>query len=366
VIERLTLHIGHMKTGTTSIQATFRDSADVLAAHGLFHYARHRNHHPIARRFHGPTLRREDKHHFDRFVREVRATRCPRALVTSETFMRLSDEEAADCAAFFGRLAQKLDVILYVRHPVGFACSAAHQAVRTGRPLSEVVGSPRVLPLRETIERWRRAVGPGNVTVRPFVRPLLAGGDVVDDLLHVLGLPGAGAQLNRTRVNEGLSVLAIHLLDRANAFDGGAGLPRAGLRVFEAIAGPKYVLPQHSLDRVRGLAEPELAFLREDCGIELAEPRDAPTPAPGLEAAELDSLARALLAASRQAHGRDKAPISRLVGWSSPSTREEGRVIHRRAGVRRRLRVAAGLSRLLGGRALSAGACPDDRYGDDP
>jgi hypothetical protein len=352
VIDRLTLHIGHMKTGTSSLQATFRDSAAVLAAHGLYYYAAHRNHHPIARRFHRPTRRRSDKPHLDRFVRELRATALPRALVTSETFMRLTDREAADCVAFFQRFARRVDVLLYVRHPVAFASSAAHQGVRSGRPLAECVTAPRVLPLRRTILRWRGVVGPRNLTVRPFAPQLLAGGDVVDDVLAVLGLSAAGPEMTRTQVNEGLSVLAIHLIDRANALAGGKPLPIESMRPFDAIGGPKYVLPRESLERARAAAAPELAFLKEEYGIVLPEPSDEPSPPLDLDAASLDSLARVLFVSTQHAHRLDRALVSRLLGWRSPYARQWDVPPHPLAPLLQRL----GITDRLGGRRAAAGS----------
>ncbi|ORE96335.1 hypothetical protein ATO13_05715 [Stappia sp. 22II-S9-Z10] len=308
MFERLTLHIGHNKTGTTSLQETLRLSAPHLTAHGLFYWDGAGNHKAIARHFGGE----DGAEGFAAFMAAARRSTARHALVSAETLVRLDDEAAARLVAAMGEIAAAVDVLLYVRHPVGFASSAAQQAVRAGVSLRRLTANPPLVPFAELIPRWRRAVvaRPGtaggaldNVIVRPFERAAFAGGDVVTDALTVLGFADAVAGLTRVEANTGLSALAVHLIDAAlTDRERRAGLSQATMGAYGGIGGPAYVLPAEALERVRTLSAPHLAFLAQQCGIHLTEPAAIPTPPPALSSEELTSLGRVLLSAVQDQH----------------------------------------------------------------
>ena len=209
----LTLHIGHMKTGTTSLQATFRDNAAILAEAGLYYFAATRTNHALVR----PLTKRgkgAESKYIKEFRREAKANRLPKGLISSETLQRLGPKEIAECIATMRTIADRVQVLIYVREPVALAISAAHQGVRSGRPLKKIIANPRVLDLTKIITDWRGAVGQENMIVRPFDRAQLVGGDVIDDVLDVVGCGAVAPRLTRRAVNEGLSVLGIHMLER--------------------------------------------------------------------------------------------------------------------------------------------------------
>lgn len=350
----LTLHIGQQKTGTTSLQATFRDNPAVLARHGLFYYGKTRTNHPLSRPFHGGTKRGADAKIVRDFTKEAKASGLRQALVSSETYIRLTDEEARECVATMGKVAGRVRVLLYVRDPVAFATSSVHQAVRTGRPLAEVAANPRVLPLRQLITRWRGIVGEDDMIVRPFDRAQLANGDVIDDVLSVLGCPAAAPELARASVNEGLSVLGIHLLDRANALMPDRRMSYDLQRPYNFIGGPRYVLPEEALRKVRRRAAPELAFLKDEYGIDLPQ-SDAPASPPlALSDEELASLARVFHEVNKFAFDLDRSAMGRVLMTKMPFSNRFGETPHPLRGKLERLGLLA---------ELSAGA-PDDGDGD--
>ncbi|MEM9223385.1 MAG: hypothetical protein AAGB11_13405 [Pseudomonadota bacterium] len=352
MLDLLTLHIGHPKTGTTSLQATFRESAPVLAKHGVFYFAKTRNHHPIARQMHRRTRDRSERDAatFARFERELKNTSCPQAFVGSETLIRLTDEEARNAVAYFRRFAQNVHVLVYVRHPVGFASSAAHQGIRTGRDLAEIEAAPRVLPLRQLLKRWRDASGADRLIVRPFDRKLLVGGDVVDDALDVLGASAAAPQLNRLRINDPLSVLGAQILNRAQRVEPDRDLAIESLRAFDAIAGPRYILPKKAQEKVRRASADHLAFLEAEFGVVLPDVDDAPSPPSDLSPAELDSLATTLYRLTQYAYAVDQSPAARLFGMRSPFSRAWDVAPHPLANILRRV----GITRRMIGRELRA------------
>lgn len=318
LIDHLYLHIGHFKTGTTSIQSTFRENAALLARHGVFYFAEHRNHHPIARTMHRASWKKSDQRITDEFVAKAKASELPTALVSSETLQRLERKEIENCLQILRTVARRVSVVLYVRHPVALATSAAHQGVRMGRPLAEIERSPRALALKSLITDWREVAGPENLIVRPFARPMLRNGDVIDDLLEVIGASDAAASMARSQVNEALSVLGIHLLERAHRKAGPGTLPYDVVRVFDAIGGPKYVLPAESQEKVRQASVEDLAFLEEEYGIVLPEPTDRPSDPIGLSDEELDSTADVLLTLATHGFESDRTNAARLIGQQTP------------------------------------------------
>ncbi len=248
--------------------------------------------------------------------------------MSSETLLRLSDEEAAECALTFGKVASRVRVLLYVRDPVGFAISAAAQGVRTGQRLADVAQRARVLPISAIVERWRRAVGAENLTVRPYDRAQLAAGDVIDDVLATLGVPGAAPELRRSAVNEGLSVLAIHLLDRALDLTEGRAMPYDQQRAFNHIGGPRYVIPEATQAKVRRRAAAEVAFLREEFGIVLPDGGAAESPPPGLAEDELRTLAEVLHEVNAFAFRLDRSVLGRVLQTRMPYSNRPVEAVH--------------------------------------
>ncbi|WP_157961965.1 hypothetical protein [Acuticoccus kandeliae] len=307
------------------MQATFFASAKALLAHGIHYDTRQRTHHRIARVLHGRPTPLAQSRTLKELVGDIAASGASKALISSETFVRCTAEEARDIVAYFRQHAKRVRVLLYVRHPVSYASSAAHQGVRVGRSLKAVIADPRIVDLTALVEVWREAAGADGLIVRPFARPLLTNGDIVDDVLDAIGVPEAAPAMTRVMVNEGLSVLGIHLIDAANRAAKEPPLPQRLIRIFEAVAGPRYVLPEHSLAMVAAMAEPHLAFLNREYGIVLPEPTDRPSPPVELSEAELASLAAVMMDASRHMDAWDRSPASRIVGLASPFAREVDR-----------------------------------------
>jgi len=323
MVEDLFLHIGHPKTGTGSIQQTFRASAATLEAAGVHYHASAWNHRLISRGF---SARGKDDARAQAFVEALLhgldATRAPVALVSAETLVRLSDEAAGRLVERLGAHARRVTVVMYVRHPVSVASSFAHEAVRIGKPLADVAAAPRVLPLRALAERWERASG-GRLVIRPFARSLLAKGDAVDDLLALMGRPELGDKLTRVRLNDPLSALGIVLLDIAHRR---GRLPRRATRLFERIGGPRYVLPAEALADVRARSAGDLAFLKARFGLDLPEPREVPTPPPHLGEGTLALLAGAMrrIALARLAVLRAAESAAALRSACAPRWRGDG------------------------------------------
>ncbi|MEM8664217.1 MAG: hypothetical protein AAGF49_08880, partial [Pseudomonadota bacterium] len=200
-----------------------------------------------------------------------------------------------------------------------------------------------VLNLRQLLTRWRDGAGKDNITVRPFARELMAGGDVIDDVLDILGCGDAAAELTRAQLNEPLSAVAAHLLDRAQRIEPKRRMDMLSRRAFEAIGGPRYVLPPAAVEQVRQRSAEHLAFLREEFGIVLPEPAPSEHAEPELTPEVMETLSETLYTLTQYALAVERSPAARLLGMRSPFSQVWDTPPHRwaplleRLGIKRRM-----------------------------
>lgn len=320
MVDELILHIGHPKTGTSSLQETFSDNRRALLDHGL--YYQEGFHHRIAHHFDGGRRSHGDRGKVSALLRDLRRTRARQAMVSSEVFYRLDEAGIARTLEAFSPHARSIRVLLYVREPVAAATSAVHQGLRSGRTLQSLLARPWVVRVAALVTRWRAAVGADAVTVRPYRRDEDARWDVVGDALEVIGQGGLAPSLERRRRNEGLSVLAAHLLDQVNrerVRRSAPQLPVGSLAPFGRIPGPRYLLPPDAQEAARRAGRPGVEWLEGECGIRFRPAAAGPAGAhePPLSEPELRSLARSLLLSTQFAYEVERAPVARLFSRAS-------------------------------------------------
>ncbi|MEZ4433228.1 MAG: hypothetical protein R3F65_12535 [bacterium] len=115
------------------------------------------------------------------------------AILSSEYWFR--DVDPAGLRAFFDGLGYHIRVIVYLRRQDHFLESLYDQRVRAGSmtdPFEHFVerclADPRAYPwYHHRLRRLAAVFGEANLIVRPFERGQLQGGDVLDDLLAVIG-----------------------------------------------------------------------------------------------------------------------------------------------------------------------------------
>lgn len=219
-MDRLTLHIGLHKTGTSTIQNT-------LAHHPAlpgFTYIQLR--HPngslailqgfsarfttrmAARTGQMPTeqdlalLRHKARLEF---ARRIAAVPTGHGLISAEALSFLSEDELRKLRQMAAPQARRLDAIAYVREPRAFLQSVFQQLLRNQMPRALLE-----LPYRDKLAAYDRVLGPGNMTLRLYDRARLPQGCVMRDLAGWLGL-----EIDPTLIrpsNPGLSRPAIELL----------------------------------------------------------------------------------------------------------------------------------------------------------
>ncbi len=209
-IDHLYLHIGAPKTGTTSIQNALFQSREHLAKEDILYPAMMPNHLFVASRFHQNPIKFPSnfssgrntatlidayhKKHFKNFDAQLKKRNWKKAIVSCESFTMYNLDAATDLRRYLQSIAERVQVICYVRHPLDAARSSAQQNIKIGEivwsDLIEKDRFPKQLRFfrpERTLKSFIEAFGQENVVVRQFSRQSLIGQSSVVDILNVVG-----------------------------------------------------------------------------------------------------------------------------------------------------------------------------------
>lgn len=299
-IRRVVLHVGFWKCGSTTLQETLRANARGLAECGLIY--------PDA-----PALRQRrviDAFHSDpaslfwnanngvgdaavlarnraaglKFLnRHMHLARGKVLLLSSEHLIAMPEGDLARLRDHLRARTGDLRVAVYVRHPVAHARSAVQERVKQGvATLADERAGARPYPLRREIEKLVAVFGRKGVVVRALDRATLKEGQIAADFLE-LAAPGQVPEgLIRDRVaNRSLSAEGLALADAlartAPAFENGARNPARGARDWlHGVTGAPVRLDPAWENRIDRLGRDDLAWLKQEWGIELARPARPP------------------------------------------------------------------------------------------
>lgn len=207
---RLYLHIGHPKTGTTSIQNYLLQNEPLLRARGYLYPMAGRRHdtHPVHFRLFPITFYHQDENNkaigeMESLRREVARER-PAAVVVS---CEIAFAEQADGLREAFRDFD-VSILYYIRRQDQWIASFYAQRTKYAkmaefRPLRGMA-LEWIPPYLQTIRRFALAFGRENVRVRPFEKNAWFNGDLLQDFLKEIGLDPAGFPPSETPLNESL------------------------------------------------------------------------------------------------------------------------------------------------------------------
>lgn len=206
------IHIGTMKTGTTSIQAVLANNPDVLARHGFNYLGPPMRHSSVL----GPSLAAFDDPSKD-------------LIISDEGLWHFTDTKRSDTAEL-AKLLEGYDVtvLIYLRRPDSFIDSWFQQGLKSGTgslTMSQFLESSFVqegLQFEKLITRFKTLFRNGTVVLRAYEKAQLVEGDAVKDFLHCVGLPAEEFTMleraNTTPNTDSLLLRSLfqHKLSRAN------------------------------------------------------------------------------------------------------------------------------------------------------
>lgn len=188
MVQDLILHIGHGKTGTSTLQRTLVASQSVLAGKGILHpsTAPHKhNHKPLIPRLltpsdqsSGDTTANAQWNLTQSQIEQIK----PHTLILSseQLFRPWAPEQLTNLVQNLRSIAQHITVVAYIREPAGLALSTLQQSMKSRAfPATGL----KLLNPRAVLEGYEKA-GFDAVQVRAFDRKTLAGGSVIQDFFE--------------------------------------------------------------------------------------------------------------------------------------------------------------------------------------
>lgn len=184
--ERIILHIGRHKTGTTAIQHALAELAPTLAAEGVLYPRTGRGkgpaHHPL---FHACATEHSE---LPRLAQDLanEARSYQTLILSSEGFQNLTDLRGLrQLLAPFDNA--EIQIICYLREHLDYAISAYRQMVQNRDVFMTFAQRAKRMPDMDVfLDRWR---GVGALTLRWFDRDIFEKGDVVRDFFGLCDLP---------------------------------------------------------------------------------------------------------------------------------------------------------------------------------
>ncbi|MCL3883965.1 hypothetical protein [Marivita sp. GX14005] len=184
---RFLLHIGANKTGTSSVQRMLAQNAPALARAGWLYpefHLQHCAHHPLAYALAGHPTRGLAPGWREGFARAI-ADPAPRVVISSELFFRNVPPRAA--ATLFP--PGETRIVLYLREHLSYLASWYAQAVQERNLTASFDDYIQLFPqpFTQFLKGWEEVYGAGAITLRPFRRDALTGGDIRTDFLAQMG-----------------------------------------------------------------------------------------------------------------------------------------------------------------------------------
>jgi len=209
MLDRVILHIGTHKTGTTAVQGSLGEASDALLSRGVLYPRSGRRgvgHVELARLAEHPGEMPGGREGEQELLEEIRAASPGTLVLSAERFTSPVSPRRARWAEWLCTHldARRVQVIGYVRPQWEYIESAYAQRTKAGvtwvdfeRHLHSALADSKY-DYPTVFGAWRRTFGDA-LEIRPYAPELLVGRDVVEDFWHAVGLGSPPASLDRHR-----------------------------------------------------------------------------------------------------------------------------------------------------------------------
>jgi hypothetical protein len=241
-INHLVLHIGTIKTGSSSIQTSLGNARNVLLKHNI-HYPGLKpfNHifsfppifmeDPVkAFNFRKALKKSENKHrkvkrYREAWVKEIEGCEKDHFIISAEGFTQpyFTREAVKHLREFIERYFEKLTIIVYVRQYDQWISSRMQQSVRNGSYTSDLrglanhlLGCPPGMSYQNSLEKWIKVFGREKLVVRPFDSKVFYKDSLLADFLYYSKLPVDADLIPEIRSNESIGKHAVTFLQEYN------------------------------------------------------------------------------------------------------------------------------------------------------
>ena len=227
------IHAGLAKTGSTSIQKTlFEGSArSLLLENGVLYPSFNANHWRLASAFSGDNTdmaanrfmgasrtAAEDQRALHCLAKELDLHREKSAIISSEFFEQLRDQELSRLRDYLGQWFDRFLVIMYIREPADLAASRVQEQVKNGVTTIEMLrNNPPVIDLIGIITRLMNFFGKDAIIIRGFGQQFFDEGGLLSDFLRAVGLDAVCIKTGKKPHNKSLTAFATLVADRLAA-----------------------------------------------------------------------------------------------------------------------------------------------------
>lgn len=298
--ERIVLHIGLHKTGTTTLQDfLYQYRLPLEQELQVLYPALHRNY---SQALYSAFAEQPEQYSVN--IRNGLDTPAKVALVNEENLQALLKECAASTATqlilsgedlsllssaglqrlrdWLSPLAEEMCVVCALRDPLKWSVSAAQSRIRGGHSYAEVNLEPPLQRARQRLQRCAQVFGETGIKLIDFDAALQGEGGLPGAFFDVLGLPRSwvsGKPVQRR--NESMSLEAAYLISSLNQdlplyVDGKLGQRRFKDDIREMIqqtAGRPFALTATAMQKIKDCSEPESAWLEDKFAITLDNSR---------------------------------------------------------------------------------------------
>ncbi|KUO68130.1 MAG: hypothetical protein APF80_08475 [Alphaproteobacteria bacterium BRH_c36] len=296
--KRAIVHAGLPKTATTTIQnACFEARMKLHKGAGILYPGNHPDKqqalrtifvddprkHPsnmLAERTDLAELRREGEQILGEFKSEIEQSDAESVLFSNEGLSNHQPGELVKLKDWLSQFFDDIEVLFVVREPVAYTTSAVQQLLKQGHILEAKYSKPPRPLYQSRIGRVMKVFGAGAVQVLTFEEMCGHADGVIGSFLDYLGV--ANQEVRKAvheaarRDNSSLSNEAALILSSLNAHrplfvDGRTMRNRSLYKEVSAlrnIKGDKFRLPKEVAERIFEMTRPDVAWLRENFGIE--------------------------------------------------------------------------------------------------
>ncbi len=240
--KRLILHIGTIKTGSTSIQRSLGIEREALLEHNIYYPSIQPYNHVFSfppifvddpaksfgfRRTLQPNEDKYEKAQNYRqvWINEFKTCQQDHFIISAEDMaLPFFNKKAVSLAKEFVQpYFEEVTVIVYVRHYDTFIASHVQEVIKNGdlgADIREVtqrfMECPPQFSYRESIVKWIEVFGQENIVVRPFDSKAFYSGSLLADFLHALDLPADEISISEIVTNVSLGKTAVSFINQFN------------------------------------------------------------------------------------------------------------------------------------------------------
>lgn len=318
---QLILHVGLPKTATTTIQHVMDASKSLLVERGVLYPVTTKTQMELVRRTQfrqreGETGPGSLGEAMGWVAEEARVARPERIVLSCERMILVSAGSVARMQAAVATWLPEVDeirVLAYVRDPISWATSLCQQRLKMGTArLAEFAADPWPLGLEDMLSKYVLRYGLEAVGLRHLHPEHLANGNVVDDFMAAIGLPGfvvpgPAPVLNRSLTLHGAQVADILAGRLPRGLREGVRKPLIR-RLLQRIEGPRFVLPRDAQERIIAASSTDVEYVRANWGLDLRPKLVEPPEEPELAEEAVLTLALALVEEVEQVVAEEEAP----------------------------------------------------------